>query len=76
MPNRNFKIISCSAMAHILRAMIGRNAEMIVLDIALHLNPMKLRARLQKEIAAIEKRGWTSFWAMASVEGRSKVFFH
>jgi hypothetical protein len=44
-------------MAHILEPMMGPGVEPVILDIALHLNPAKLRSRLLAEIAAIEQEG-------------------
>jgi len=54
--DKNVKYICCNAMAHVLRPMAS-DAEMVVLDIALHLNPARLRERLCKEIVALEEEG-------------------
>jgi hypothetical protein len=51
------KLISCQSLAHVLESMAGPETEVRVLEIALHVAPEKLRARLMEEISAIEEDG-------------------
>jgi hypothetical protein len=51
------KLITCRAMAHLLEPMLDDRVERVVLDIALHLSPDRLRQRLMDEVAALEEPG-------------------
>jgi hypothetical protein len=50
------KVLTCKALAHILEPMVDDETEIKVLDIALHVDPDKLRARLLEEVALLEDR--------------------
>lgn len=54
---KRFKLISCRSLIHALEPLAGPETEVRVLEIAQHLVPEKLRARLMEEIAAIEEEG-------------------
>jgi len=51
------KLISCRSLIHVLEPLAGPETEVRVLEIAQHLVPEKLKARLMEEIAAIEEEG-------------------
>jgi hypothetical protein len=51
------KLISCKSLIHVLEPLVGPETEVRVLEIAQHLVPEKLRARLMEEVAAIEEEG-------------------
>jgi len=48
------KILACKALAHVLEPMVDDKIEIKVLEIALHVDPNKLRSRLLEEVALIE----------------------
>jgi hypothetical protein len=48
------KLLTCKALAHVLEPMVGSDTEVKVLEIALHVDPNKLRARLLEEVALME----------------------
>jgi hypothetical protein len=48
------KILTCKALAHILEPMVDGETEIKVLEIALHVDPNKLRSRLLEEVALME----------------------
>jgi hypothetical protein len=48
------KVLTCKALAHILEPMVDDKTEVKVLEIALHVDPNKLRARLLEEVALLE----------------------
>ncbi len=52
-----FKLITCNALAHILTQPAGEEVETVVLDIALHVDPGRLRAKLLEQIAFLEEPG-------------------
>lgn len=52
------KLITCRSLAHVLKPLVDKDTEIRVLDIALHLTPENLRARLISEIAAVEEDGF------------------
>ncbi|SHK22687.1 Protein of unknown function [Desulfatibacillum alkenivorans DSM 16219] len=54
---KNVKLISCRALAHIIEPMVDPGMERVILDIGLHLNPDKLRERVIEEIARMEEDG-------------------
>jgi hypothetical protein len=48
------KILTCKALAHIFEPMVDGETEIRVLEIALHVDPNKLRSRLLEEVALME----------------------
>ena len=50
-----YKVLTCRALAHVLEPLAGEGTEVRILDIALHANPEKLRARLLKEVSEMEE---------------------
>lgn len=54
---KRFKLISCRSLIHVLEPLAGPETEVRVLEIAQHLVPEKLKARLMEEIAAVEEEG-------------------
>jgi hypothetical protein len=48
------KILTCKALSHVLEPLVGDEMEVRTLDIALHVDPQKLKARLLKEVAEME----------------------
>jgi hypothetical protein len=51
---KRHKILTCKSLAHVLEPMVNDKTEIKVLDIALHVDPNKLRARLLEEVALAE----------------------
>jgi len=52
---KRIKLVVCRALEHILNPLVDKQTEIVVLDIALHLNPKTLRDRLNEEIERIEE---------------------
>jgi len=52
---KQIKLVICRALEHILSPLVNKQTEIVILDIALHVNPKTLRDRLNQEIAQIEK---------------------
>lgn len=48
------KLLTCKSLAHVLEPLAGPETEMSVLEIALHLNPQRLRAHLMEAVARVE----------------------
>jgi len=48
------KLLTCKSLAHVLEPLAGRETEIRVLEIALHLNPQRLRDHLMEQVARIE----------------------
>jgi hypothetical protein len=48
------KILTCRALAHVLEPMAVNKADIKVMDIALHVDPHRLRARLLQEVSFME----------------------
>ena len=66
---RPIKLITCRALAHLLKPMLPPEIEQVTLDISLHLSPERLRRTINQKIKEIEAWGVTSFWAMDCAEG-------
>jgi hypothetical protein len=49
------KVLACNALAHVLEPLADKETEVRILDIALHVDPQRLRSRLMKEIAGMEE---------------------
>ena len=48
------KLLTCKSLAHVLEPLTGPETEIRVNEIALHLNPQRLRDHLMEEVARIE----------------------
>lgn len=59
MANFNHKIITCRAVAPVLAQILGGDEALTILDIALHLQPNRLRQTLSETVAALESDGAT-----------------
>jgi hypothetical protein len=57
MPLKRLKLVTCKSLAHVLETLVGPDVEVRVLEIALHVKPERLRARLMEEITGIEEEG-------------------
>jgi hypothetical protein len=55
MISKRRKLLVCRALAHVLEPSAGTEAEIRVLDIGLHVDPRKLRARLQEEVSEMDQ---------------------
>jgi hypothetical protein len=55
MVSKRDKLIVCRSLAHILDPLTGPETEVRVLDIGLHIDPQRLRARLMEEVGDIEE---------------------
>jgi hypothetical protein len=55
MISKRNKLIVCRSLAHFLDSLTGPETEVRVLDIGLHVDPQRLRARLIKEVGDIEE---------------------
>jgi hypothetical protein len=53
------KIITCRALAPVVEELLGTNQPLTVLDIALHLQPDRLRQSLRETVAGLEREGET-----------------
>lgn len=64
MEEKKAKLICCKALAHLVDQLDGYHfAEVVTLDIGLHLSPEKLRTRLLEEVQRIEEEGTDIFLA-------------
>ncbi|MDF1551743.1 MAG: DUF1638 domain-containing protein [Deferrisomatales bacterium] len=54
---RHPKLLVCRALAHLLEPLVGPEVETVVLDIALHVKPERLREALQDAVASLEEAG-------------------
>jgi hypothetical protein len=52
-----FKLLTCNALAHCWPQRDGEEVERRVMEIALHVDPARLRARLLQEIASLDEPG-------------------
>ncbi len=50
-------LLTCKSVAHVLEPLAGSDIEVRIMEIALHINPQKLRSHLMTEISSIEKKG-------------------
>jgi hypothetical protein len=57
MTSKRHKLLTCKSLAHVLEPLVGPDTEIKALEIALHVDPQKLKARLMEEVAAIEEEG-------------------
>lgn len=57
MTSKRRKIIVCNALAHILEPLTDAETEIRVLEIGLHVDPLKLKTRLLREVADMEEEG-------------------
>ncbi len=48
------KLLTCKSLAHVLEPLTDPETDVRVLEIALHLNPERLRAHLMEEVARVE----------------------
>jgi hypothetical protein len=55
MTSKRRKLLVCRALAHVLEPLTGDETEIRILDIGLHVDPQKLKARLLKEVADMEE---------------------
>jgi len=51
------KAIVCRALAHVLEPLTSPESEIMILEIGLHVDPQRLKARLLKEVADMEEEG-------------------
>ena len=51
------KLLTCKSLAHVLEPLTDPETDVRVLEIALHLNPERLRAHLMEEVARVEAAG-------------------
>jgi len=51
---KHHKILTCKALAHVLEPMVNDKTEIRILDIALHVDPNKLRSQLLEEVTLME----------------------
>ncbi len=54
---RQIKVISCSALEHLIQQLSGLQIGLEVLEVGLHLQPRRLRAELMRRIKEIEEEG-------------------
>lgn len=48
------KLVTCQSLAHVLEPLAGPETEVVVMEIALHVNPGRLKEHLMREVARIE----------------------
>lgn len=53
------KIITCRSLAPVLRDILGSDEQLVIMEIALHLQPERLRNALNEKVADIEEDGGT-----------------
>ncbi|KIX13412.1 DUF1638 domain-containing protein [Dethiosulfatarculus sandiegensis] len=53
------KVITCRALAPLVKELLGTDEPLTVLDIALHLQPERLRQSIGEEVARLERNGET-----------------
>ena len=54
---KRYKLICCRSLIHALEPLAGPDTEMQVMEIALHVDPGKLKARLMEVVAGMEEEG-------------------
>lgn len=57
MKTKPAKLLTCRALAPVLRPLLGPDAEVVELDIGLHLSPEGLRRELQARVESLETDG-------------------
>lgn len=51
------KLLTCKSLAHSLAPLVDPGTEVAVMDIALHVNPQRLKSQIMEKIAGLEEAG-------------------